>query len=168
MRCRLETETRTNSNRAHELEDLKEKLRKEFEGKEKSQQLTTEKKISDLRKEIESFQNDASKHALVENQLQEKIKKQEEMLRKAHQHNEELQKKGRSRLESVEEYINLASELKEERDVLLMKVADYEDNQERIVFDRNVLKERVDHLEEELQEKTQQAHNWFSCLQAST
>ncbi|XP_015771738.1 PREDICTED: protein Spindly-B-like [Acropora digitifera] len=165
LRCRLETEVRTNSSHAHELEDLKEKLRKEFEGKEKSQQLTTEKKINDLRKEIESFQNDASKHTMVESQLQEKIKKQEEMLRKAHQHNEELQKKGKSRLESVEEYINLASELQEERDVLLMKVADYENNQERIAFDRNVLKERVDQLEEELQEKTQQGHNWFGCLQ---
>ncbi|XP_067039399.1 protein Spindly-B-like isoform X2 [Acropora muricata] len=165
LRCRLETEVRTNSSHAHELEDLKEKLRKEFEGKEKSQQLTTEKKINDLRKEIESFQNDASKHTMVESQLQEKIKKQEEMLRKAHQHNEELQKKGKSRLESVEEYINLASELQEERDVLLMKVADYENNQERIAFDRNVLKERVDQLEEELQEKTRQGHNWFGCLQ---
>lgn len=118
-----------------------------------------------MRKEIESFQNDASKHTMVESQLQEKIKKQEEMLRKAHQHNEELQKKGKSRLESVEEYINLASELQEERDVLLMKVADYENNQERIAFDRNVLKERVDQLEEELQEKTRQGHNWFGCLQ---
>ncbi|XP_074619161.1 protein Spindly-B-like [Acropora palmata] len=167
LRCRLETEVRTNSSHAHELEDLKEKLRKEFEGKEKSQQLTTEKKINDLRKEIESFQNDASKHTMVESQLQEKIKKQEEMLRKAHQHNEELQKKGKSRLESVEEYINLASELQEERDVLLMKVADYENNQERIAFDRNVLKERVDQLEEELQEKTRQGHNWFGCLQAT-
>ncbi|XP_029208767.2 protein Spindly-B-like [Acropora millepora] len=165
LRCRLETEVRTNSSHAHELEDLKEKLRKEFEGKEKSQQLTTEKKINDLRKEIESFQNDTSKHTMVESQLQEKIKKQEEMLRKAHQHNEELQKKGKSRLESVEEYINLASELQEERDVLLMKVADYENNQERIAFDRNVLKERVDQLEEELQEKTRQGHNWFGCLQ---
>ncbi|KAK2568047.1 Protein Spindly-B [Acropora cervicornis] len=166
LRCRLETEVRTNSSHAHELEDLKEKLRKEFEGKEKSQQLTTEKKINDLRKEIESFQNDASKHTMVESQLQEKIKKQEEMLRKAHQHNEELQKKGKSRLESVEEYINLASELQEERDVLLMKVADYENNQERIAFDRNVLKERVDQLEEELQEKTRQGHNWFARLEA--
>lgn len=165
LRTRLDTEVRTNSNHTHELEDLKEKLRKEFEGKEKSQQLTTEKKINDLRKEIESLQNDASKHAMVENQLQEKIKKQEEMLRKAHQSNEELQKKGMSRLENVEEYINLASELKEERDVLMMKIADYEDNQERIAFDRNTLKERFEHLEEELQEKTRQAHTWFNCLQ---
>ena len=167
LRSRLETEIRTNSNHDHELEDLKEKLRKEFEAKETSQQLTTEKKINDLRKEIESLQNDVSKHALVENQLQEKIKKQDEMLRKAHQSNEELQHKGRTRLESIEEYINLASELKEERDVLTMKLADCEDNQERIVFDRNVLKERVGYLEEELQEKTRQAHTWFNCLQAS-
>ena len=167
LRSRLETEIRTNSNHDHELEDLKEKLRKEFEAKETSQQLTTEKKINDLRKEIESLQNDVSKHALVENQLQEKIKKQDEMLRKAHQSNEELQHKGRTRLESIEEYINLASELKEERDVLTMKLADCEDNQERIVFDRNVLKERVGYLEEELQEKTRQARTWFNCLQAS-
>ena len=168
MRSRLETEIRTNSNHVHELDDLKEKLRKEFEGKEKSQQLITEKKINDLRKEIESLQNDVSKHTLVENQLQEKIKKHEEMLRKAHQSNEELQNKGRSRLESVEEYINLASELKEEREILMMKLADYEDNQERMLFDKNVLKERVEYLEEELQEKTRQAHTWFNCLQAST
>lgn len=167
MRSRLETEIRTNSNHGHELEDLKEKLRKEFEVKEKSQQLATEKKISDLRKEIESLQNDVSKHTLVENQLQERIKKQEEMLRKAHQSYEELQNKGRTRLESIEEYINLASELKEERDVLMMKLTDYEDNQERTVFDRNVLKEKVEYLEQELQEKTRQAHTWFNCLQAS-
>ena len=166
MRSRLETEIRTNSNHAHELEDLKEKLRKEFEAKETSQQLTNEKKINDLRKEIESLQNDVSKHALVENQLHEKIKKQDEMLRKAHQSNEELQHKGRTGLESIE-YINMASELKEERDVLMMKLADCEDNQERIVFDRNVLKERVGYLEEELQEKTRQAHTWFNCLQVS-
>lgn len=163
----METEIRTNSNHGHELEDLKEKLRKEFEVKEKSQQLATEKKISDLRKEIESLQNDVSKHTLVENQLQERIKKQEEMLRKAHQSYEELQNKGRTRLESIEEYINLASELKEERDVLMMKLADYEDNQERTVFDRNVLKEKAEYLEQELQEKTRQAHTWFNCLQAS-
>ena len=164
----METEIRTNSNHVHELDDLKEKLRKEFEGKEKSQQLITEKKINDLRKEIESLQNDVSKHTLVENQLQEKIKKHEEMLRKVHQSNEELQNKGRSRLESVEEYINLASELKEEREILMMKLADYEDNQERMLFDKNVLKDRVEYLEEELQEKTRQAHTWFNCLQAST
>ena len=146
---------------------MKENLRKEFETKEESQQLTTEKKINDLRKEIESLQNDVSKHTLIENQLQEKIKKQEEMLRKAHQSNEELQHKGRSRLDSIEEYVNLASELKEERDILIMKVADYEDNQERILFDRNALKERVGYLEEELQEKTRQAQTWLNCLQAS-
>jgi len=165
LRSRLDTEIRTNSNHAHELEDLKENLRKEFETKEESQQLTTEKKINDLRKEIESLQNDVSKHTLIENQLQEKIKKQEEMLRKAHQSNEELQHKGRSRLDSIEEYVNLASELKEERDILIMKVADYEDNQERILFDRNALKERVGYLEEELQEKTRQAQTWLNCLQ---
>lgn len=162
----METEIRTNSNHVHELDDLKEKLRKEFDEKEKSQQLLTEKKINDLRKEIESLQNDVSKLTLVENQLQEKIRKQEEMLRKAHQGNEELQHKGRSRLESIEEYINLAAELQGEREVLMLKLADYEDNQERMLFDRNVLKEKVGYLEEELQEKTRQAHTWLNCLQA--
>ena len=163
----METEIRANSNHVHELDDLKEKLRKEFDEKEKSQQLLTEKKINDLRKEIESLQNDVSKHTLVENQLQEKIKKQEEMLRKAYQSNEELQHKGRSRLESIEEYINLTAELQGEREVLMMKLADYEDNQQRMLFDRNVLKEKVGYLEEELQEKTRQAHTWLNCLQAS-
>ena len=163
----METEIRANSNHVHELDDLKEKLRKEFDEKEKSQQLLTEKKINDLRKEIESLQNDVSKHTLVENQLQEKIKKQEEMLRKAYQSNEELQYKGRSRLESFEEYINLTAELQGEREVLMMKLADYEDNQQRMLFDRNVLKEKVGYLEEELQEKTRQAHTWLNCLQAS-
>lgn len=165
MRSRLETEVRTNSNHAHELDDLKVKLRKEFEAKEKSQQLMTEKKIGDLRKEIESLQNDISKHTLVENQLQEKIKKQDEMLQTARRGNEELQNKGRSRLESIEEYIHLASELKEERDVLSMELTDLKDNQERILFDRNVLNERVEHLEEELQEKARQGQTWFNCLQ---
>lgn len=32
------------------------------------------------------------------------------------------------RLENVEEYINFVLELKEERDVLMMKIVDYEDN----------------------------------------
>ncbi|KAM7435421.1 Protein Spindly [Porites harrisoni] len=165
LRSKLETEIRANSNHVHELDDLKEKLRKEFDEKEKSQQLLTEKKINDLRKEIESLQNDVSKHTLVENQLQEKIKKQEEMLRKAYQSNEELQHKGRSRLESIEEYVNLTAELQGEREVLMMKLADYEDNQQRMLFDRNVLEEKVGYLEEELQEKTRQAHTWLNCLQ---
>lgn len=34
LRSRLETEVRTNSNHAHELDDLKAKLQKEFEAKE--------------------------------------------------------------------------------------------------------------------------------------
>lgn len=165
MRSRLETEVRTNSNHAHELDDLKVKLQKEFEAKEKSQQMTTEKKICELRKEIESLQNDISKHTLVEIQLQEKIKKQDEMLQAARRSSEELQHKGRSRLESIEEYIHLASELSEERDNLTMKLADLKDSQERILFDRNVLKERVEHLEEELQEKARQGQTWFNCLQ---
>lgn len=167
MRSRLESEIRANSNHAHDLDDVKEKLRKEFEAKEKSQQLGTEKRISDLRKEIESLQNDLSKHTLVENQLQEKIKKQDEMLQTARRNNDEMQHKGRSRLESVEEYMHLASELKDERDALTMEIADHKDNQERIVFDRNVLKERVEYLEEELQEKARQGHTWFNCLQVS-
>lgn len=167
MRSKLETEIRANSNHVHELDDLKEKLRKEFDEKQKSQQLLTEKKINDLRKEIESLQNDVSKHTLVENQLQEKIKRQEEMLRKAYQSNEELQHKGRSRLESIEEYVNHTAELQGEREVLMMKLADYEDNQQRMLFDRNVLKEKVGYLEEELQEKTRQAHTWLNSLQAS-
>lgn len=165
LRSRLETEVRTNSNHAHELDDLKAKLQKEFEAKEKSQQMTTEKKICELRKEIESLQNDISKHTLVEIQLQEKIKKQDEMLQAARRSSEELQHKGRSRLESIEEYIHLASELSEERDALTMKLADLKDSQERILFDRNVLKERVEHLEEELQEKARQGQTWFNCLQ---
>lgn len=165
LRSRLETEVRTNSNHAHELDDLKVKLQKEFEAKEKSQQMTTEKKICELRKEIESLQNDISKHTLVEIQLQEKIKKQDEMLQAARRSSEELQHKGRSRLESIEEYIHLASELSEERDTLTMKLADLKDSQERILFDRNVLKERVEHLEEELQEKARQGQTWFNCLQ---
>lgn len=165
LRSRLETEVRTNSNHAHELDDLKAKLQKEFEAKEKSQQMTTEKKICELRKEIESLQNDISKHTLVEIQLQEKIKKQDEMLQAARRSSEELQHKGRSRLESIEEYIHLASELSEERDTLTMKLADLKDSQERILFDRNVLKERVEHLEEELQEKARQGQTWFNCLQ---
>ncbi|RMX41523.1 hypothetical protein pdam_00013083 [Pocillopora damicornis] len=165
LRSRLETEVRTNSNHAHELDDLKVKLQKEFEAKEKSQQMTTEKKICELRKEIESLQNDISKHTLVEIQLQEKIKKQDEMLQAARRSSEELQHKGRSRLESIEEYIHLASELSEERDALTMKLADLKDSQERILFDRNVLKERVEHLEEELQEKARQGQTWFNCLQ---
>lgn len=165
LRSRLETEVRTNSNHAHELDDLKVKLQKEFEAKEKSQQMTTEKKICELRKEIESLQNDISKHTLVEIQLQEKIKKQDEMLQAARRSSEELQNKGRSRLESIEEYIHLASELSEERDALTMKLADLKDSQERILFDRNVLKERVEHLEEELQEKARQGQTWFNCLQ---
>lgn len=165
LRSRLETEVRTNSNHAHELDDLKAKLQKEFEAKEKSQQMTTEKKICELRKEIESLQNDISKHTLVEIQLQEKIKKQDEMLQAARRSSEELQHKGRSRLESIEEYIHLASELSEERDTLTMKLADLKDSQERILFDRNVLKERVEHLEGELQEKARQGQTWFNCLQ---
>lgn len=165
LRSRLETEVRTNSNHAHELDDLKVKLQKEFEAKEKSQQMTTEKKICELRKEIESLQNDISKHTLVEIQLQEKIKKQDEMLQAARRSSEELQHKGRSRLESIEEYIHLASELSEERDTLTMKLADLKDSQERILFDRNVLKERVEHFEEELQEKARQGQTWFNCLQ---
>lgn len=165
LRSRLETEVRTNSNHAHELDDLKVKLQKEFEAKEKSQQMTTEKKICELRKEIESLQNDISKHTLVEIQLQEKIKKQDEMLQAARRSSEELQHKGRSRLESIEEYIHLASELSEERDTLTMKLADLKDSQERILFDRNVLKERVEHLVEELQEKARQGQTWFNCLQ---
>lgn len=167
MRSRLEIEVRANSNHAHELEDLKEKLRKEFEANEKSQQISTEKKINDLRKEIESLQNDVSKHSLIENQLQEKVKKQDEILQKARQSNEELQYKGRSRLESIEEYVHLASELKDERDALTLELADCKDNQERILFDRNLLKEKVEYLEEELQEKVRQGQTWFHCLQAS-
>lgn len=167
MRSRLDTEVRTNSNHAHELEDLKEKLGKEFQAKEKSQQLNTEKKITDLRKEIESLQNDVSKHSLIEIQLQEKIKKQDEMLQTARRSNEELQHKGRSRLESIEEYIHLAKELEEERDALTLELADHKDSQERILFDRNLLKEKVEYLEEELQEKARQGQTWFSCLQAS-
>ena len=167
MRSRLEIEARTNSNHVHELEDLKEKLRKEFEANEKSQQICTEKKINDLRKEIESLQNDISKHSLIEIQLNEKIKKKDELLQEARKNNEELQLKGRSRLESVEEYIHLAAELKEERDSLTLELADWKDNQERILFDRNLLKEKVEHLEEELQEKARQGQTWFNCLQAS-
>lgn len=167
LRSRLETEVRTRSNHAHELEDLKEKLTKEFQAKETSQQLNTEKKISDLRKEIESLQNDISKHSLMEIQLQEKIKKQDEMLQTARRSNEELQNKGRSRLESIEEYIHVATELKEERDALTLELADLKDNQERILFDRNLLKEKVEYLEEELQEKGRQGQTWFNCLQAS-
>lgn len=167
MRSRLEIEARANSNHVHELEDLKEKLRREFEANEKSQQICTEKKISDLRKEIESLQNDVSKHSLIEIQLNEKIKKQDELLQEARQSNEELQHKGRSRLESVEEYIQLAAELKDERDSLTLELADCKDNQERILFDRNLLKEKVEHLEEELQEKSRQGQTWFNCLQAS-
>lgn len=146
---------------------MKEKLGKEFQAKEKSQQLSTDKKISDLRKEIESLQNDISKHSLVEIQLQEKIKKQDEMLQTARRSNEELQHKGRSRLESIEEYVHQAAELKDERDALTLELADLKDNQERILFDRNLLKERVEHLEEELQEKVRQGQTWFNCLQAS-
>ncbi|PFX34226.1 protein Spindly-like [Stylophora pistillata] len=165
LRSKLETEVRTNSNHGHELDDLKIKLQKEFEAKEKSQQITTEKKIGELRKEIESLQNDINKHTLVEIQLQEKIKKQDEMLQAARRSSEELQHNGRSRLESIEEYIHLASELTEVRDALTMKLADLKDSQERILFDRNVLKERVEHLEEELQEKARQGQTWFNCLQ---
>lgn len=165
MRSKLETEVRTNSNHGHELDDLKIKLQKEFEAKEKSQQITTEKKIGELRKEIESLQNDINKHTLVEIQLQEKIKKQDEMLQAARRSSEELQHNGRSRLESIEEYIHLASELTEVKDALTMKLADLKDSQERILFDRNVLKERVEHLEEELQEKARQGQTWFNCLQ---
>jgi len=165
LRSRLEIEVRANSNHVHELEDLKEKLRKEFEANEKSQQISTEKKVNDLRKEIESLQNDISKHSLIEIQLNEKIKKQDELLQKARQNNEKLQHKGRSRLESVEEYIHLAAELKDERDSLTLELADCKDNQERILFDRNLLKEKVEHLEEELQEKARQGQTWFNCLQ---
>lgn len=165
LRSRLEIEARANSNHVHELEDLKEKLRKEFEANEKSQQICTEKKISDLRKEIESLQNDVSKHSLIEIQLNEKIKKQDELLQEARKSNEELQHKGRTRLESVEEYIQLAAELKDERDSLTLELADCKDNQERILFDRNLLKEKVEHLEEELQEKSRQGQTWFNCLQ---
>lgn len=146
---------------------MKEKLRKEFEVNEKSQQISTEKKINDLRKEIESLQNDISKHSLIEIQLNEKIKKQDELLQKARQSNDELQHKGRSRLENIEEYIHLAAELKDERDSLTLELADCKDNQERILFDRNLLKEKVVHLEEELQEKARQGQTWFNCLQVS-
>lgn len=48
---------------------------------------------------------------------------------------------------------------------MTMKLADLKDSQERILFDRNVLKERVEHLEEELQEKARQGQTWFNCLQ---
>ena len=156
---------RANSNHGHELEDLKQRLRQEFAADSKSRQITSEKKINDLRKEIESLENDMSKHTLIETQLQEKIKRQEDMLQRAHRSNEELQNKGRCRLESNEEYVNLATELREERDALTLKVTDLHDNHERLLFDNRVLKEKCESLGDELQEKSRQAQNWFNCLQ---
>ena len=128
--------------------------------------MTSEKKIKQLRQEIESLQTDSSKHALIESQLQEKIQKQDEMLEKAHKYNEQLQSK--EHLESeVEEQRSLCSKLKCEKDSLTLKLSDLTYSQERLVFDNKALAQKLEMLQEEYQERTRQSQAWCDCLQVS-
>ena len=166
LRSRIESGIREKENHTFELEALKDRLRKEFEDEAKATQMATEKKLKQLRSQIDSLQSEGSKHTLVENQLQEKIKQQEELLEKAHKYNEQLQSK--VVLESeVEEQRKLCSQLKCERDALMIKLSDVNHSQERLSFDNKAVRKSLEVLEEEFQEKTRQSQAWFNCLQVS-
>lgn len=164
LKSRIETEVIASRNNAFELENMKERLQKEFKEKETAQQNASEKKIKELRKEIESLQNELGKHILVEGQLQEKIQKQEEVIENIRKYSEELQSKSVLETE-VEEQRRVSAHLQMELDSVSMSFSDLRGLKRRLEFDNEALKQQIECINEELKEKSRQSETWHNCLQ---
>ena len=164
LKIRIETEAVASRNQVLEQEHLKERLQKEFKEKEQAFQNTSEKKVKDLRKEIESLQNDLNKHTLVERQQQEKLQKQEELIENIRKYSEQLQSKAVLETE-VEEERRISAHLQFELDSAVMNCSDLKDLKQRLEFDNEALKQEIERVNEELKEKSRQSETWYSCLQ---
>ena len=164
LKCRIETEISANRNHVFEQESLKERLEKEFKERETATHNANEKKVKELRKEIESLQNDIGKHILVEGQLQEKIQRQEEIMENLRKYSEELQSKSILETE-VEEQRRISAHLQMELDSVVMSLSDMKDLKQRFEFDNDSLKQQISCVNEELKEKTRQSETWYNCLQ---
>lgn len=164
IKSRLETETKSKDHHLDEIENTKENLHKEFEQERMMTQITNDKKLKELRKEITSLQSEIEKHTMMEGQYKEKIQQQDEILEKTRQYHKQLQLA--EHLETdLEEQKQLTTELQTERDCLLMEITQLKNIQEQQAFDKKVVEEKFQEIEEELQEKNRQSQMWYNCLQ---
>ncbi|XP_031549338.1 protein Spindly-like isoform X2 [Actinia tenebrosa] len=164
FRTRLETESRAKEHHIFEIENIKERLQKQFEEESKMTQITNERKVKELRKEIDSLQSDFNKHLMMESQLKEKIEQQDEMLENVRKYNKQLQFAANFETD-LEEQRRICTDLQLERDSLVMAMSDLKNIQEQLKFDNRAILEKYESLEEEMQEKIRQAQTWYNCLQ---
>lgn len=149
------------------MENIKERLQKQFEEESKMTQMANERKVKELRKEIDSLQSDFNKHLMMESQLKEKIEQQDEMLENVRKYNKQLQFAANFETD-LEEQRRICTDLQLERDSLVMAMSDLKNIQEQLKFDNRAILEKYGSLEEEMQEKIRQAQTWYNCLKVGS
>ncbi|KAK3728992.1 hypothetical protein QZH41_019415 [Actinostola sp. cb2023] len=164
IKSRLETEARARDHHVYEIENIKENLQKQFDQESMLKQIATDKKLKELRKEIDSLQSEINKHAMLEGQFKTKLEQQEEMLKNARHYNKELQFAVNFETD-LEEQKMLCNDLQLERDSLLMEITQLKSIQEQIGFDKKVYEKKFEYIEEEIEEKNRQSQIWYNCLQ---
>ncbi|KXJ09909.1 protein Spindly [Exaiptasia diaphana] len=160
LKSKLETQARSKDHHLYEIENIQ----KEYEQTKMMDQLTNDKKLKELKKEITSLQSEIEKHLLIESQYKEKLEQQEQILENARQINKELQLAANLETD-LEEQKQLTTELQTERDCLLMEVTQLKNMHEQLAFDKKAVEEKFQSIEEEMQERNRQSQLWYNCLQ---
>lgn len=149
---------------ANEIELTKEKVEQNVKQELARQENINNRKMSELRAEIESLHSELEKDALVNEQLTTKIAKQEELLAEAHRYSKKLKELSslESQLEGIKEECSMT---KFENDELKIVLDDINAEKEQVIFDRQCLKENVANLKKDLEETCSQGKIWFDSLQ---
>jgi chromosome segregation ATPase len=164
LRMKIEQENLAQKNLANEMDVIKEKLEQVKQEELARQEDIHEKKVDELQAEINNLQSELDKNSLVSEQLHAKISTQEEMLAEAHKYSKQIQGMGalESQLEDMKEECTL---MRLKKDELKIIVNDVNAEKEQLLFDIHNLEQKIEVMQETLEEKSSQGKTWFDSLQ---
>lgn len=161
---KIDQEKLARENFVHEMEITKEKLEQITKQELARQGNNHEKKVNELQAEIDSLHSELEKNSLVNEQLNAKICKQEEMLTEAHKYSKQIE--GMSVLESqLEDMKEECTSMRLKKEELKIMVNDVNAEKERLQFDKQNLMQKIEVLKENLEETSSQGKTWFEALQ---
>ena len=166
LRMKIDQQKLAQTNLANEMEITREKFEQNMEQELARRENIHEKKVGELQADIDSLQSELERYCLVNEQLNGKILKQEEMLADAHKYSRQIQGMGalESQLEDMKEECTLMRLRKEE---LKIVVNDVNAEKEQLLFDKMNLERKIELMKETLEETSSQGKIWFDSLQSS-
>ncbi|XP_022098867.1 protein Spindly-like [Acanthaster planci] len=167
LQLKLGAKEQTERSQLAELDGLREALqaqREAWRGRER-QELAQAKEVQRMAGRLEELQVSLERAAMTEEQLRKRIEHQDELLKEANNKLSSMELAPSQNDEQLDHLQQKLTTVKSAKDALAMELKDAKDHCQQLAFTDEVQKQRLQSLQNDMEEKEQQVTGYFNLLE---